>query len=220
MPGFLWRTAVLCWVLAGSSKAARAVTNYFLVAERPANIVYDDSYVIVLTNSAHIAHAQDLIARGPDKAHAPLVVADIAAGADGLNRDLGRADARPWSWHVTSVNGFADATIEILDGSPGYVESDVPGWIQNTGGQIGFWTYTIVAELPLTPRIDAVELQGNQIKLSLTNLTPPFAAVVEVATNLPAAFWLTQTNVVPATLSTNVLVPPTTTQGFYRIRTP
>jgi hypothetical protein len=32
-----------------------------------------------------------------------------------------------------------DFSIEIYDGWPGYVESDVARWIANTGGVIGFW---------------------------------------------------------------------------------
>jgi hypothetical protein len=78
-------------------------------------------------------------------------VARIAAGADGLNRGL-RAPGEPlWWWHVTSFEGFADSTIEILDGWPGYVEQDVAGWIANANATIGFWTYTVVEELGPVP---------------------------------------------------------------------
>jgi hypothetical protein len=52
-----------------------------------------------------------------------------------------------WSWHVVEFLEFADATIEILDGWPTLVEQDVRGWIDNTGGIIGFWEYTVTAEL-------------------------------------------------------------------------
>ena len=52
---------------------------------------------------------------------------------------------------MTGFQGFADSTIEILDGWPGYVEQDVDSWIANTGGAIGFWTYTVVEELPEPP---------------------------------------------------------------------
>ena len=48
-----------------------------------------------------------------------------------------------------------DFTIEILDGWPGFVEQDVNGWIANTNGRVGFWTYTVVAELPApVPALD------------------------------------------------------------------
>jgi hypothetical protein len=42
---------------------------------------------------------------------------------------------------------FADATIELCDGTPTTVERDVQGGIANTGGLVGFWDYSVVAEL-------------------------------------------------------------------------
>lgn len=126
---------------------ARAGTSYFLVAEKPGQVFHHDSFVLPLTQSADVSHARDLIAEGPDKAGASIVVADIAAGADGINRDLLSSNQRPWSWHITQFKNFADFGIEILDGWPSFVEQDVPGWIKNTRGSIGFWNYTVVREL-------------------------------------------------------------------------
>src|SRR5437870_3872533 len=103
MPGTLWKTIAASCILAAGPIGARAATNYFLVAERPGHVFHNDSYVITLTNSADIAHARDLVARGPAAAGRAIVVAYVGAGPDGLNRDLRRPDARPWSWHVTSV---------------------------------------------------------------------------------------------------------------------
>jgi hypothetical protein len=52
-----------------------------------------------------------------------------------------------WNWHVVGVDGFFGTTAEILDGWPTFVEDDVSGWIANTQGKIGFWSYTVVEEL-------------------------------------------------------------------------
>jgi hypothetical protein len=132
-----------------------ATPVYFLVAELPGEVDYNDSYVLPLTNPDHIAHARDLIARGPQDAGTHIVVATIRAGADGINRNV-RAEGQPaWSWHVTDMVVFADATMEILDGWPSFVEQDVAGWIANTCfndethtyGTLGFWGYTVVEEL-------------------------------------------------------------------------
>jgi hypothetical protein len=210
---------VLGLLICGTS-TLQAATNYFLVAEGPDRVHHNDCYVIALTNSQQIAHARDLVARGPYVAGAPIVVAYVAAGADGLNRNLRRADARPWSWHVSGVIAFADITAEILDGWPGALESNFSGWTNNTGGEIGFWNYTVVAELPLTPQINSIRAQGNQIELGLTNLTPPFAANIEVATNLSAPNWQIQTNFTPAAMMTNMLVPVSANNAFYRVRVP
>jgi len=77
-----------------------------------------------------------------------IVGARIAAGADGVNRDLLAPGAPEWSWHVTEFVQFAEGAAEILDGSPAAVENDVEGWIANTGGLIGFAYYTVVQEVP------------------------------------------------------------------------
>jgi hypothetical protein len=135
--------ALLPPVLANSS---RAESIRFLVGEI-GEPIHHDSYVLPLSDPAAIAHARELISAGP-AAGAPIVVAKIAKGANGINRNALAPGSPPWSWHVTEFEGFADNTIEILDGWPTFIEQDVDGWIQNTNGYVGFWEYTVVAELP------------------------------------------------------------------------
>ena len=125
---------------------AFAAPVYFLVSEIPGQEVHHDSYVVPLTDPGHIAHARDLIANGTS-AGETIVVAAIAPGSDGINRNITAPGQPLWNWHVTSFDGFADSTIEILDGWPSDVEKDVPAWINNTNGFIGFWSYTITREL-------------------------------------------------------------------------
>jgi hypothetical protein len=128
---------------------------YFLVAELPGEEMHNDSYVLPLNRVDHIEHARDLIHYGPEAMGTHIVVASMRAGADRINRNLRAKDAPAWSWHVTNMVGFADATMEILDGWPGFVEQDVAGWIENTcfddktgtEGTLGFWGYTVVEEL-------------------------------------------------------------------------
>ena len=120
-------------------------TVLFLVAE-PGK-TDGDSYVLPLDDPLAIADARTLIASGPGPGLGPIVVARIAAGADGVNRDH-RAPGKPeWSWHVTTFLEFADATIEICDGSPTLVEEDVAAWLANTDSTVCFWSYTVVEEL-------------------------------------------------------------------------
>ena len=100
-----------------------------------------------------LSHARlliDWIAAGGNPLDSPgatILVSDVAAGADGVNRNFLADGAPSWSWRTIGTPSFADFTIEILDGWPTFVESDVEGWIANTNGQIGFWGYTVVAEL-------------------------------------------------------------------------
>lgn len=123
-----------------------AAGETFVVAERPGSEFRGDSYILELTDPEDIAHARDLIEFGPEIG-APIIFARIAAGSDGINRDV-LADGEPlYSWHVESFDSFVDISAEIYDGWPTYIEEDVPRWFDNTEGYIGFWNYTVVAEL-------------------------------------------------------------------------
>jgi hypothetical protein len=143
-----------------SASTAMAGPVYFQVAELPGSEFHGDSFVIPLELPDQIAHARDLIRHGPEGAASPIVFATIAKGPDQINRDLNQPDRPLWDWHVTSVDGFGDIGIELLDGWPTFVQSDVDGWIANTNtgsakpgeGRIGFWSYTVVRELTGYPQ--------------------------------------------------------------------
>ena len=120
-------------------------TVYFLVSElTPA---HGDSYVLPLTNPDDIAQARAIIA-DPEGSAARIVVAKIAPCGECayINRDFLNG-GRPWSWCVTDFEGFAENTIEILDGWPGYVNDNLDEWMGTTGGAIGFWSYSVTREL-------------------------------------------------------------------------
>jgi hypothetical protein len=154
------RTALLTLAaLAAAPASAPADPIHFVVAERPGTAVHGDSFVLALTDPAHVEHARRLIAEGP-AAGPSIVLARIAPGADGVNRDLRAPGAPPWSWHVAEFKGFVDFSAEVLDGWPTFVEQDVPGWVANTGGDIGFWNYTVVAEVRAAPEPSSLALLG------------------------------------------------------------
>jgi hypothetical protein len=139
----LFASILMVW---GLALPGMARAEQFIVAELPGHESHLDAFVVTLTDPANIAHARDLITRGP-AAGATIVGAEIAAGLDEINRNYRAAGAPPWSWHVVGEARFADFGIELYDGWPGLVESDVQGWLRNTGGHIGFWGYTVVAEI-------------------------------------------------------------------------
>ncbi len=143
----VWRVALSCLFVTVMFHSANAETRYFKVAEWPGLERLGDSFVLPLTDPAAITHAEDLISLGPDVAGGTIPVCLITPGADGINRDFNQKDAPPWSWHVTEFQGFADFTIELIDGNPTTVENDVPWWMNNTDGQIGFWSYTVVEDV-------------------------------------------------------------------------
>lgn len=119
----------------------------FVVAEFPGASFHHDSYVLPLSDPQAIAHARELIAFGasvPDS----IAIANIESGSDGINRNVLALGAPPWSWHVTEFLGYAEITAEVLDGWPTGIELYPEYWLHNGGGSIGFWSYTVTAELP------------------------------------------------------------------------
>jgi hypothetical protein len=120
----------------------------FVVAEWPGQEFHHDAYTLILSEPDDVAHARRLIAEGPS-AGSPIVYARIAVGADGINRNWRAPGAPAWSWHVVEFYDFAESTAEIFDYWPGGIEMDPQGWVDGgTKGGIGFWTYTVVEELP------------------------------------------------------------------------
>lgn len=150
-----WLAAPLLLLLAAAP--ARGDTVRFLVTELPGQSFHGDSYVLPISDPGAIAHARELVKQGT-AAGATIAIARIAPGADGVNRDWLAPGAPPWSWHVTELIGYGDVSIEIYDGWPGYVESDVAGWIANTRGVIGFWNYTVTLELETIPEPSSLVL--------------------------------------------------------------
>jgi hypothetical protein len=176
-------------LLAGSAQAG---TVYFLVSEFPGAVSNGDSFVLPLSKADDISHARDLIRLGTS-AGRPLVFADIVAGGDHINRNLLASNSPSWSWRISRFDSFADGGIELVDGWPNYIEHDVPGWINNTGGgtvdsdgdgrpdggatigKVGFWGYTVTAELG-----------GNPYHLHPVHGVTPAAVAVPLPAALPA----------------------------------
>lgn len=136
-------------VLAGCKDDERVETGiiYFLVEELTEE--HGDSYVLQLSDPAHIAEARAIIAGTSDP---KIVLAEIAEERAGTynNKDLNTNS--DWSWYCDEFLGFYDNTIEIYDGWPGYVEENYDEWVENTRGNgengvIGFWNYTVTREV-------------------------------------------------------------------------
>lgn len=156
------RKTLLIGIFLTCSFCANAATVYFVVSEIDPNKPHRDSYVLPLERFSDIAHARDLITNGTS-AGSPIAVAHIANGADGINRNILAPGEPFWSWHVDQFQRFADATIELIDGWPTFVESDVQGWINNTNGVVGFWSYTVTAELTTVPLSSAALFFGSSL---------------------------------------------------------
>ncbi|SRR6266545_1112631 len=136
----------------GLSQVNAAETVYFLVAEPLGWVVHNDSYVLPLSKEEDINHARYLISRyrlGYSEGDQTIVVANVVAAKDDINRNFLDPKFPKWSWQVSEFLVFSFNTPEILDGSPSQLEP----FDGSSGGQaaIGFWNYTIVRELGPMP---------------------------------------------------------------------
>lgn len=205
-----------------------AGTNYFLVADPQERL--PGSYVLPLTNPVQVAYAKRLANRDPT-ATQRIVVAVISPGFDCLNRDYRSQGTPAWSWHVIRCCNFAEFTIELCDGTPPLVEQDVNRWMDNTGGTICFWNYTVVEELflsppspPPRPGISLATLTNGSVHLTITNLASPYVCSVERAFDLSLFFcgsdWRTVASFPVSGSSTNwdEPLPNGSSQIFYRVR--
>ena len=157
-----WGASLLVVTLLGAlPESASALPVFFVVAERVSSdfpCMECDSFILPLSAPDDIARARAIIA---GEAFPAGVFAKIVAGADGINRDILAPGEPLWSWHVTEFflffEGFVDDPGQpvFFGGSPGFVESDVAGWIalnpfpgEEGAGLIAFQGYTVVAEVP------------------------------------------------------------------------
>lgn len=206
-----------CCVLAPFTGVGEVVTNYFLVAELPGQERHNDSYVIPISDPDLLEHARRLVREGPD-AGRTIVFADIAVGANGINRNYRAPGAPAWSWHVTRVLNFADVGAEIYDGNPTFVEQNLQEWMQNTDGRIGFWNYTVVEEFPLSaPRFDGITHTNSVLRLTISALNPPLVYRLEQSANVAEEEWDSVRTFQATDVEMELTQPVTESPVFYRV---
>ena len=136
---------------AAAVRAESAEVVWFEVGEIETD--RNQSFLVPLSDPEHIANARALIANGgrPGDDLPGILLARIAAGGDGFNRDIRDPDQRLWRWHVTEVDGFGGLAIELCDGWPAWIEENPEAFIRNTSGVICLWGYTVKSELAEPP---------------------------------------------------------------------
>jgi hypothetical protein len=108
------------------------------------------SYVVALSDPNQVEQARNQVAH-PLTALRPsfaprILVARIAYGSGGFNRDLSSKAKVPWSWHVEKVLRFAELASQDCNGSPEELEENLKAVVESSG-VICFWNYRIVEEL-------------------------------------------------------------------------
>lgn len=84
--------------------------------------VADETFVVRITDPDEIAVADSLVRTG-DRS---IVMGDVVRGDGGFNA--------PYGWHLDPETvGFHDATTEVCDARPSYVEDHLDEWVDDVG---------------------------------------------------------------------------------------
>ena len=174
----------------GLSQVNSAETVHFLVAEPLGCVVHNDSYVLPLSKEEDIKHARYLISRyslGYSAGDRTIVLANVVAATDDINRNFLDPKLRKWSWQVSEFVGFVVASLEIGDGNPTELESSE--W--SSGGQvgIGFWDYTVVRELGPVPLYLSIAPDGQNLQFYWSGVGANDVFTLEAKESLTSTNW-------------------------------
>jgi hypothetical protein len=80
--------------------------------------VQEDTFRILLRDSAEIAKAESMLRGGPAK----VVAGKLRSGDGGFNA--------PWRWHLhPDSTWLADMVVELCQGTPSAVEQNLEAWL-------------------------------------------------------------------------------------------
>ncbi len=222
-----FRALIAGFALAISSSLF-AETNYFLLAPYPDARSLDrdrlaGTAVIPLTVPEHIAHARDLIQRGPlidGEPNAPIVGGHVRAGKDGINRNYFDPELPEWSWNVYEVYGFSDIIGGPSAASPASLEQVITGnpaaW--NEKCPVSFFGLTVVRELGHNPIFLSIIGRNNALDLSWSApVTNGISFTLESTGSLSHPAWHSVSGASFLTAN-HCTVKCSGTNRFYRVR--
>ena len=216
-------------VIAMSYVSVNSETIYFLLGAEPYR--YPDEMkkligtaVIPLSDPEHIAHARDLIRRGPSpngESNRPTVSLLVRAGKNGINRNFYEPGSPEYSWHPYLVRRFADIVLQPVDTTPKRLEttvdwSDPAAW--NEDRLVAFSDLTVVRELGPNPVFLSVNESASDLQFSwnVPN-TNALSFTLETKTTVTGNAWSAVPGQWPS-VTNSWTMPKTATAGFYRIR--
>ena len=196
---------------------------YFLVGPLSGNVA-EASMVIPVSKPEHIAHARELIVRGPivdGEPNRPFPVGKVRSGKNGINRNYLDPSLPEWSWHVEEVLDFADVVAEILVITPNELEFGVD-WSKDDGTATSVWgfiAHTVTRELGPAPLYLSIVPEGQSLQFYWTGLGTNYVYTMEVKESLASTNWFA----IPGAswpLKTNHWTLPRTNSAthFYRVK--
>jgi len=179
---------------------------YFLVGPLSGNVA-EASMVIPVSKQEHIAHARDLIFRGPivdGEPNRPFPVVRVRGGKNGINRNYLDPRLPEWSWHVDEVLDFADYAAEVIVMNPTALETGVD-WSKDDGTVTSVWAFvwhTVTRELGPVPLYLSSVPDGQNLQFYWTGLGTNYVYTLEAKelltgtswSPLPGAAWPLKTN--------------------------
>jgi hypothetical protein len=162
-------------------------TVYFICADIHKQKYFNDSFVLPISKPEDVREARRLLKEDLPM-NQPIPIANIVAGADGINRDHLAVGAPPWSWHVTEFIGFYGIVTPEWEYSttPTLIEENLEKY--KVIGMAGFLSHGIVAELRPPFKI-SVRVTAEGVILSWPWRGQLYVYTVEVASTLSPADW-------------------------------
>jgi hypothetical protein len=95
----------------------------------------DESFRVRVLDQAVIDEADRLLTADRQR----IIIGDLRRGTGGFNA--------PWRWHLDPQTiAFADATIELCDGCPAFVDDELDYWV-DTVGRFCPWSTRVAARI-------------------------------------------------------------------------
>ena len=168
-----WLAFLACW-----NALADTNTVYFLLTSSV------DSFALPLSRAEDIAYARRLMSEPDNHSLHRIIIAKIAAGRDGINRNYLRAGAPEWSWHVEKFMSFSDGTDNAWGALS--IDTNPSDYAELYGGIIGF-PDKVIAELGSVLSL-TMQVQGGNIQFEW-NIDPYNLYTLEETESLVLPQW-------------------------------
>jgi hypothetical protein len=151
----------------GLAQVMAGETIYFLVGDWPGRVVRNESFVLSLSKPEDIDYARYLISRIHAGFHLEgdrtIVVANVGAARDGINRNYLDPKFPQWSWQVAEFIAFAENVAEGIIFSPTALEE--MDWSSPSGSlTVGFEGVYVIRELGPIPLYLSIIPEGQNLQ--------------------------------------------------------
>ena len=204
------------------TRVSAAETSFFLVGDQPGQIVRNESFVLPLSKPDDIDYARHLISisvLGYVEGDRTIVVADVFANRNDINRNYLEPKFPKWSWQVADFIVFAEIVAEGIIFSPTALEG--MEWSRPSTNRltVGFDGLFVIRELGSEPLYLSIIDGGKNLEFYSSGVGTNYVYALEWTESSPIPNW----SAVPGAswpLRTNHWTLPLANvpSGFFRVK--